>query len=209
VVVLSPEFTAANRLRPQLSDDERLGTADEASDLLWFCADIASRRGVVLADAVDNAFYKHDTPPCAGSLRLLGQHAVHYAGRITVPTKLSLTETNVPLLLSATRLDYNPLSVFLRLALRTAKSIVSDLRSEAQPLVIDFEPPQPTDVSVGEFVIALAYTTESILNVPIEDVARFNIAKLQSRKIHGKGAQLIMRQYMAARFTVRPGDNRL
>lgn len=195
---LMPGFVTEGSQVHMLPDESRLGAADEAGDMLWFCTDIAARAGHRLNDACNSALNKHGIAAGDGTLRGIGRIATTKAPLITVPTKLSLTNRNVPAELASVTLDQNPLSVLLRMALRTVKSVSPDIFTEGpQPMIIDFERPQPADVSIGELVLALSYVSTELFGVPIEQVARFNVAKLRSRQAFGKQGQWTMAQYLA------------
>jgi hypothetical protein len=172
-------------------DDLRLKMGDEMGDSVWFCIDGALRIGKDPMVACEEALRSHvpDSNPQITTFAELETHAVEAADDIKVMNLLGvLAETDeVHPSLHLTSLKQNPHYLLQRMGRRLVRSL-HEGRGDTHPLSeTELEPIVETSRAIGNYLLVLAYIAKTRLNIPMESIVRFNVAKLSHRRVHGKG----------------------
>ena len=164
----------------------RFGMADEAGDTLWFITDAAARWGFSLADATKTTL--GDSGQSLADFANLRAAAHGKAESMRVITKAGLElGDHLPDHLKYRTLADNPGYIMNRMCNRLVRLLKQDAAVPGPALASDLEPmTEDPQQAIGEYLLALTYTLDECLDIKIEDVARFNIAKLIHRQQHGK-----------------------
>lgn len=173
---------------PESGDELRYNLADEAGDLLWFGFDIADRLEFSAADLCTNGLrsYTSSISPAITSFAELEENIMRSAQKVKVINKIGLLFADANPDHADTALADNPNYVFMRAGQRLRRSLDQGERDLAPPSATELEPIQPVAESVALFILTLAYIAKDRLGVSIEDIARFNMAKLAHRQQFGK-----------------------
>jgi hypothetical protein len=185
-MLLLPEGTSA--YDPAGKRELQYKMADELGDLVWFSTDTATRRGHPVAELCVKALWNH-TGKSAAEISVfedIEQQAIKYAGQISVPNKWGLLNPGSTSRHAMTSLADNPNYVFVRAGNRLCRSLDDSTLQLSPPTSERIEPPQDTLTALGTYFLAMAYVSRSCLDVPFQNVAAFNMAKLLHRREFGK-----------------------
>jgi hypothetical protein len=168
----------------------RLKMGDEMGDSVWFCIDSALRIGKDPMAACEEALRSHvpDSNSVITTFAELETHAVEAADDITVMNLLGVLSdpSEVNSSLHLTSLKQNPHYLLQRMGRRLVRSL-HEGRGDTLPLSeTELEPIAETSRAAGNYLLVLAYIAKTRLNIPMESIVRFNVAKLSHRKIYGK-----------------------
>lgn len=162
--------------------------ADEMGDSLWFTTDIAERAGTSVQDCVAAALAHRgievDTP--VDSFAALEKVAFENAGLISVINKRGIYFGGP----GTTSLGINPQYVHMRTSARLSRALAQERYDDISTIgplsATSLEDVVDLSVAIGDFLLAQAFCAKDRMGIPIEDIARFNMAKLKYRRIHGK-----------------------
>ncbi|MDB5161695.1 MAG: hypothetical protein JWM52_203 [Candidatus Saccharibacteria bacterium] len=186
-LIMSDEMTEAMGFdRSQAPDELRYGMADEMGDSLWFIFDAAEALGVSVPEAVATALKAHvpDTDAKVTSFADIESLALEHAREIEVLSKGNI----LGFLKDKPSLKRSPDVVFHRFVARFSRALdkqkFDGVGGPVTAAMLDAIP--EFDQAIGDMMLAFAYIAKDRLGIPFEEVARFNMKKLQHRKIHGK-----------------------
>jgi hypothetical protein len=176
-----------------VNGDLRFHMADEMGDLLWFATDAADRLGVSVDEACKKSLLVNDinTNDPVISFEDIERVSLSSAEKISVPNKASLYFKNIPDELRKTSLVDNPNYVFIRYVNRLIRSLADHQYSLGPPTATELEPIQDISSTIGTLIFTMAYISKERLGISINDIARFNMAKLEHRKQYGKENDLV------------------
>lgn len=167
-------------------DTLRFPMADEEGDGVWFTFDILDRMGKQPADVCTQALQLHvpDAPPIT-NFADLEEQAVRYADNIKVINKLGLSGEVDPSI-AYTSLRKHPNYVLLRTGTRLSRSLDQGRNDLPPYIATELEPVQEIGQAAGNYLLVLAYVAKARLGISIQDIVRFNMAKLRHRIAYGK-----------------------
>ena len=190
-LLLLPE--ECGELHLEAPDDLRFHMADEMGDSIWFSFDIANRIGedpmVLCEDALRRHLPDEDNlNPRVTTFAELESRAVDASDDIKVINKLGLLYSSMVAdpAMHLTSLKQHPNYLLFRTAQRLARSLNKGRNDLAPFTASGLEQPGDTGQALGDYLLVLAYIAKARLNIPMQDIAQFNIAKLSHRKAHGK-----------------------
>lgn len=187
-LLLLPE--ECGEIHLETPDDIRFHMADEMGDSVWFSFDIAERIGENPMAVCENALRLH-VPEWDSRITTFAELeacAVEVADDIKVINKLGLLYgTNSAYRTThLTSLKQHPHYLLMRTGQRLARSL-NEGRNDLAPFnATELESLRDTSQALGDYLLVLTYIAKARLNIPMQDIARFNIAKLSHRKMYGK-----------------------
>ncbi len=176
-------------------DDEiNYHMADELGDILWFSSDCAIRLGFSVIDACKKSVLVNNLTANQPVLSFMDIEtaALLNAKKIRVPNNSGLMLQNIPEEFRITSLSDNPFYVFIRLISRLGKILNNGQVDSGPSTATDFEPIQDAAEVIGSIIFSISYIAKNRLGISIEDIARFNIAKLKNRQSYGKENDIVL-----------------
>lgn len=173
-------------------DDLRFKIADELGDLMWFTTNILDHSHTSINDAVRGAlksWAETESPPVLQSFTDIEKSAINYSGDLCVKPKAYLLAS------WQTSLEENPYLVFSRTFGRLGRALTPLAPRQGPPTAAELEAPITIPEACGQLLLTVAYISKKRLGVPFEAIARFNQAKLEHRKIHGKQNDIQFEQW--------------
>lgn len=164
------------------------GMADEMGDVLWFSFDVAKRNNIDISEACLKSLEKmHITVPAPiEKFADIEKYAMANASEIKVLNKAALLGLDVPDDRKYTSLEQNPQYLLIRTARRLSRSLDKGSKDLAPFTASELEPPVDLQQALGEYLLVLAYVAREKLDVSLEHIAQFNVAKLAHRQQFGK-----------------------
>ena len=164
------------------------GMADEMGDILWFVFDVASHSQLSVSEVCKAALtelnIKVDRP--IESFSDIEEYAVAHADEIKVSTKAGLMFEDLPPQHRQTSLSQNPQYLYVRTARRLSRSLDRGARDLAPFTASELETPLEVEQALGTYLLVLAYIAREKLEVSLDEIAQFNMAKLIHRQQFGK-----------------------
>jgi len=169
-------------------DALRYHMADEMGDMLWFVTDVANRMNVRLQDVSCDSLsaqlgHEVQSPQTFADIQKL---AIEHATDISVPNKLGMLFPEADKARRTTSLAQHPNYVLDRITHRLVRGPDQGKNDLSPPTATELEPIQDLSRSLGTYLLTVAFVAKDRLGIDLEDVARFNIAKLQNRAQYGK-----------------------
>lgn len=175
-------------------DEQRYKIASELGDMLWYGTAIVARSGGDLALVCHQSLVSDVTESSARTIKTFSDLQEEVTGsseQVSVTSALShyLAESGDGR--KHTSFEMNPYYVLLRTTRRLTRSLQQGKKDLSPPGITELEPVQSLKLSAGNYINTLTLIAAFRLGVDIEDIARFNMKKLEYRALHGKQNDLL------------------